>query len=162
MTRLVAVTVSVILAGAVAACSASGTGSSAVSSSPSPASASPPMATSGSSPGTDLIPPGRFTAEIPEGVEASPGRWTMEITQDEIVWTNPETGSTFSPGDVVEVTSTRIVFAPDPGCPDQEGEPTQGTYEWYWEGGQLSFTLESDSCLGRRDTLTAAPWEAAP
>lgn len=126
------------------------------------ASASPPMATTGSSGGTNLIPPGRYTAEIPEGVEAAPGQWTMEVTRDEILWTNPETGSIFSPGEVVEVTSTRIVFAPDPGCPDQEGEPTEGSYEWSWDGGQLSFTLESDSCLGRRDTLTTAPWEPTP
>jgi hypothetical protein len=162
MTRVLTVTVSVILAGAVAACSASGTGSSLVSSSPSPASASPTTATTASSSGTNLIPPGRYTAEIPEGVEASSGRWTMEVTQDAILWTNPETGSTFSPGEVVEVTSTRIVFAPDPGCPDQVGEPTEGSYEWSWGGGQLSFTLESDSCLGRSDTLTTAPWEPTP
>ena len=162
MTRLVAVTVGLILTGAVAACSASGTGSSAVSSSPSPASASPPMATTGSSGGTNLIPQGRYAAEIPEGVEASSGRWTMEVTRDAISWTNPETGSTFSPGDVVELTSTTIVFAPDPACPDQEGEPTQGSYEWSWDGSQLRFTLESDSCLGRRDTLTTAPWEPTP
>lgn len=163
MTRMLAVTVIVILAGAVAACSASGTGSSLVSSSPSPASASQPTATTtGSSAGANLIPAGTYTAEIPEGVEAAPGRWTMEVTQDLILWTNPETGSTFSPGEVVEVTNTRIVFAPDSGCPDQGGEPAEGSYDWSWDGVQLSFTLESDSCLGRRDTLTSAPWEQAP
>jgi hypothetical protein len=126
------------------------------------ASASPPMATTGSSGGTNLIPSGTYTADIPEGVEAAPGQWTMEVTPDGIVWTNPETRTTFSPGEVVEVTSTGIVFAPDPQCPDQEGEPTEGSYEWSWDGGQLSFTLESDSCLGRRDTLTTAPWEPTP
>jgi hypothetical protein len=133
-----------------------------VSNSSSPASASPTTATTESNGDPNLIPPGRYTAEIPEGVEASSGRWTMEVTRDAISWTNPETGSTFSPGDVVELTSTRIVFAPDPACPDQEGEPTQGSYEWSWDGGQLRFTLESDSCLGRRDTLTTAPWEPTP
>ena len=162
MTRLLTFTASVILAGAVAACSASGTGSSLASSSPSSATASPTTAPSASSGDTSLIPPGTYTAEIPEGVEAAPGRWRMEVTGSGIVWTNPESGSTFSPGEVVELTSTRIVFAPDPGCPDQEGEPTEGSYEWSWDGGQLRFTLESDSCLGRRDTLTTAPWEPTP
>jgi hypothetical protein len=118
--------------------------------------------TPGVSGDTDLIPPGTYMAEIPEGVEAAPGKWTMVVTPDGMVWTNPETGSVFSPGEVVKLTSTTIVFAPDPGCPDQDGEPTEGSYGWSWDGGQLSFTLESDSCLGRRDTLTTAPWEPMP
>ena len=123
---------------------------------------SPSMATAGSSDAANLIPSGTYTAEVPEGVEASPGLWTMRVTPDGITWTNPETHATFSPGEVVEVTSSGIVFAPDPQCPDQAGEPTEGTYEWSMDGGQLSFTLESDSCTGRSDTLTAAPWELTP
>lgn len=125
------------------------------------AGASPPLATSGSSESTDLIPSGTYTAEIPEGVEAAPGQWTMDVGPDGIVWTHPG-GSTFSPGDVVEVTSNGIVFAADPQCPDQDGEPTEGSYEWSWDGEQLTFTLQSDSCPGRRDTLTTAPWEPTP
>ena len=125
------------------------------------ASAAPPSATTEPSGGTGLIPAGRYTADIPEGVEAAPGHWAMTIGADGIVWNNPETGATFSPGDVVEVTSTKIVFAPDPQCPGQD-EPTEGTYEWSWDGQLLRFTVESDSCLGRRDTLATAPWELAP
>ena len=121
------------------------------------AGASQPVATTQGS-GTDLIPPGRYTTELPAGLEGAPGLWQMDITPEAITWTSPE-GNSFSPGEVVEVTTTTIVFAPDPECPDQAGEPTEGSYEWSVDGGQLTFTLVSDSCAGRRDTLTAAPWE---
>jgi hypothetical protein len=110
--------------------------------------------------GATTIPPGTYTADIPEGVEAASGTWTMQVTEDAITWTHPE-GQIFSPGDVVEVTSDRIVFASDPACPDQD-EPTEGTYQWEVVGSELSFTVESDSCAGRRDTLTSATWELAP
>jgi hypothetical protein len=127
---------------------------------------STPGATSTSSPAasevTSLLPLGTYTAEIPAGVEAAPGQWRMEITNDGITWLNPETGASFSPGDLVEVTSTTIVFAADPGCPDQGGTPTNGTYQWHTDGEQLVFTVDSDSCAGRSDTLTSAPWELAP
>lgn len=138
-------------------------GCSNAASSPSraPSAGVPSPATSrAASGGTSLIPPGRYTAEIPEGLEAAPGIWTMEVTPEAITWTNPG-GTSFSPGELVEVTSTTIVFGPDPGCPDQEGGPTEGAYTWSVDGGQLTFTFASDSCLGRRDTLTAAPWEPA-
>jgi hypothetical protein len=121
------------------------------------AGASQPVATTQAS-GTNTIPPGRYLAELPAGLEGAPGLWQMDITPEAVTWTSPE-GNSFSPGDLVEVTATRIVFAPDPECPDQAGEPTEGTYEWSVDGGQLSFTLVSDSCAGRRDTLTAVPWE---
>jgi hypothetical protein len=121
----------------------------------------PSMATTESSVSADVILPGTYTADIPAGVAAAPGEWTMEVGPDSIVWIHPE-GQRFSPGDVVEMTSAGIVFAADPSCPDQGGEPTEGSYEWSWDGDQLRFTLDSDSCTGRRDTLTRAPWELAP
>ena len=105
-----------------------------------------------------LLPLGTYTAEVPPGVETAPGIWTMQVTDEGITWVNPETGASFSPGDVVEVTPTTIVFAADPACPDQEGTPTPGTYEWQSDGVQLRFTVVSDSCAGRSDTLTSAPW----
>lgn len=122
---------------------------------------SPSVETTGSSVNADVIPPGTYTADVPAGVEAASGQWTMEIGADSIVWTHPE-GHSLSPGDVLEMTSTEIVFAADPGCPDQGGEPTDGRYEWSWDGEAVSFTLDSDSCAGRRDTLTSAPWQLEP
>jgi hypothetical protein len=107
---------------------------------------------------TPLIPAGAYAAEVPAGVEAAPGRWVMELKSSGILWTNPENGSTFSPGTVTEITKDTIVFGPDPGCPDQGGSPTPGTYKWAVEAGQLRFTFVSDSCAGRRDTLSTAPW----
>ena len=82
----------------------------------------------------------------------------MEVAADGITWTNPQNGATFSPGEVTEITSITIVFAADPGCPDQQS-PTAGTYDWRVDAGQLIFTLVSDSCAGRRDTLTPSPWK---
>ena len=136
-------------------------GCSSAASPPDGSTPSPSLAaTTGTSGGASTIPPGTYTADIPEGVEAHPGTWRMEVTENAISWTNPD-GVTFSPGEVLEVTSDRIVFAADPACPDQE-EPTDGAYGWEVAGNELSFTVESDSCAGRRDTLTAAAWELAP
>jgi hypothetical protein len=110
---------------------------------------------------TALIPAGTYAAEVPAGGEAAPGRWVMELERSGIMWTNPENGSTFSPGTVTEVTNDTIVFGPDPGCPDQGASPTPGTYTWKVDAGQLRFTFVSDSCAGRRDTLSTAPWTPA-
>lgn len=120
---------------------------------------SQPVATTPTS-GGGTIPPGTYTADIPEGVEAQAGTWTMEVTGNAITWTHPE-GMTFSPGELLEVTGSRIVFAADPACPDQD-DPTEGAYQWEANGRELSFTVESDSCAGRRDTLTSATWDLAP
>ena len=111
---------------------------------------------------TAFLPAGSYSADVPAGLEAAPGLWKLEIAADGLMWTNPENGATFSPGKVVEVTSSTIVLGPDPGCPDQVGGPTAGTYGWLLDGGQLTLTLVSDSCAGRRDTLTASPWTLVP
>jgi hypothetical protein len=110
---------------------------------------------------TALIPAGTYAAEVPAGREAAPGRWVMKLDSSGILWTNPENGTTFSPGTVSEVTNDTIVFAPDPGCPGQGGAPTPGTYTWKLDAGHLRFTFISDSCAGRRDTLSTAPWAPA-
>ena len=107
---------------------------------------------------TGLIPAGTYAAEVPAGGEAAPGRWMMQLESSGILWTNPENGSTFSPGTVTKITDDTIVFGADPGCPDQGGSPTPGTYTWQVSAGQLRFTFVSDSCAGRRDTLSTAPW----
>ena len=138
-----------------------GCSNASASSTQTPLATASPVASAVSSSAMGLIPQGRYTAEIPEGVEAAPGLWTMEIGPEGITWTNPGTGAVFSPGDVVEVTDTSIVFAPDTTCPDQDA-PTEGTYAWSLDGTHLRFTVESDSCLGRRDTLVSAPWELSP
>jgi hypothetical protein len=111
---------------------------------------------------TAFLPAGTYSAEVPAGLEAGPGTWTLEIGPDGLMWTNPENGATFSPGRVVELTSSTIVLGPDSGCPGQDGGPTAGTYEWQLDAGQLAFTLVSDSCAGRSDTLTASPWTLVP
>ena len=110
---------------------------------------------------TALIPTGTYAAEVPAGREAAPGRWVMQLDSSGILWTNPGNGARFSPGTVTELTNDTIVFAPDPGCPDQGGSPTPGTYTWKLDAGQLRFTFVSDSCAGRRDTLSTAPWTPA-
>jgi hypothetical protein len=110
---------------------------------------------------TTMIPAGTYAAEVPVGAEAAPGRWVMQLDSSGILWTNPENGSRFSPGTVTAITNDTIVFAPDPGCPDQGGSPTPGTYTWKLDAGQLRFTFGSDSCAGRRDTLSTAPWTPA-
>jgi hypothetical protein len=111
---------------------------------------------------TAFIPAGSYSAEVPAGLEAAPGTWTLEVAADGLMWTNPENGATFSPGEVVELTSSTIVLGPDPGCPGQDPAPTAGTYQWQLNAGQLAFTLVSDSCAGRSDTLTASPWTLVP
>jgi len=109
-----------------------------------------------------FIPAGSYSADIPAGLEAAPGTWTMRIDAAGLTWTNPETGATFTPGKVEDVTNSTIVFAPDPACPGQGGSATAGTYQWQLDAGQLAFTVLSDSCAGRRDTLTATPWTQVP
>jgi hypothetical protein len=111
---------------------------------------------------TSQLPAGKYEANITQsGLEAPPGVWKMDLSKDGIVWHNPYNGSVFSPGVIIEVTSSTIVFAPDPECPGQGGAPGTGTYDWKLDQGQLKFTVVSESCLGRRDTLITAPWTPA-
>ena len=100
------------------------------------------------------VPYGTYSATIPSGVNAQPGTWGLTITADVVSFTRPDGGS-FSPGAVVDITATEIVLAPDPGCPVQEGTPTEGRYRWSREGDALRLELVSDSCQDRIDTLTS-------
>jgi len=53
---------------------------------------------------------GAYTATIPEGVNASPGEWTLTITAGSVSFTRPD-GQSFSPGAVQELTATEIALA---------------------------------------------------
>lgn len=103
------------------------------------------------------LPQGTYTATIPSGVNAAPGKWKLAVTASGLMYTHPE-GHSFSPGLVEEITATEIVLAPDPGCPVQEGTPTSGRYHWSVEGTSLTFEVISDSCQDRIDTLTSSEW----
>ena len=146
----------------IAGCSSTSPSPGGQASSSTPSSAAPGSATTAAVDVTAFLPAGSYSVEIPAGMEAAPGRWVLEIAAGGLMWTNPENGARFSPGTVVEVTSSTLVLGPDPACPDQVGAPTAGTYRWQRNAGQLSFTLVSDSCAGRRDTLIAAPWTLVP
>jgi hypothetical protein len=150
---------------AVAAACASSTAPSA---SPTPAATSSPSAAAsvsasasplGSDPGTRLY--GTYTATIPSGVNASPGKWTLTVAPAHVLFTRPD-GQRFSPGAVVELTANEIALAPDPGCPTQSGTPTEGRYAWSREGDALTFEVVTDSCQDRIDTLTTSGWALKP
>jgi hypothetical protein len=111
---------------------------------------------------TSFIPAGSYSAEVPAGSEAAPGKWLMKVSAAGIEWTNPENGSTFSPGAILEITGSSLVLAADPGCPDQTQGATTGSYDYRKEGSTFVFALVSDSCAGRRDTLTSSPWSPQP
>jgi len=113
----------------------------------------------GSDPGTQLH--GSYTATIPAGVNASPGKWALTVATGDVRFTRPD-GQSFSPGALVELTANGIVLAPDPGCPTQEGTPTEGRYRWSREGDALRFEVVSDSCQDRIDTLTTSEWSLNP
>ena len=113
----------------------------------------------GSDPGALLY--GTYTATIPSGVNASPGKWTLTVAAGDFLFTRPD-GQSFSPGAVEELTADEIVLAPDPGCPTQEGTPTEGRYRWSRERDALRFEVVSDSCQDRIDTLTTTEWSLNP
>lgn len=150
------------------------TGCAGIAATPSPAPTAMPTATPTASPAptasptpspaptvadiTQFIPAGRYSMEMPTGAEAAPGTWLIEVSPGGIEWTNPENGSRFSPGKILEVTATTLVFGADPGCPDQSSGATSGSYTYTKEGNNFVFALVADSCAGRRDTMILAPW----
>ena len=100
---------------------------------------------------------GTYTATIPSGVNAAPGKWKLTVDGGGLTFTHPD-GHSFSPGSVKAITANEIVIAPDPGCPVQEGAPTDGRYRWSLEGTSLTLEVISDSCQDRIDTLTSSEW----
>lgn len=100
---------------------------------------------------------GTYGATIPSGVNASPGKWTLTVAADKVVFTRPD-GQSFSPGAVEEISANELVLAPDPGCTVQQGTPTEGRYRWTLKGEALRFEVVSDSCQDRIDTLTSREW----
>ena len=137
-------------ASAAASASASASAAASVSASQSPLP---------SGPGALLY--GTYTATIPSGLNASPGKWTLTVAADEVLFTRPD-GQSFSPGGVEELTANEIVLAPDPGCTVQQGTPTEGRYRWSLKGDALRLEVVSDSCLDRIDTLTTSEWSLKP
>jgi hypothetical protein len=112
-----------------------------------------------SGPGSVLY--GTYTATIPAGVNAEPGTWRLTIGQFGVSFTRPD-GQSFSPGTLEELTANEMVLGPDPGCPTQEGTPTEGRYRWSLEGEVLRLETVSDSCQDRIDTLTSDEWSLNP
>ena len=104
---------------------------------------------------------GTYTATIPSGVNAAPGAWKLTVTASGVNFTRPD-GQSFSPGAIEELSANEIVLAPDPGCPTQEGTPTEGRYLWNRNGDALTLEVVSDSCQDRIDTLTSSEWSLNP
>ena len=119
------------------------------------ATASPSSAAAGVDPGARLH--GTYIATIPSGVNASPGVWKLTLAASGVTFRRPD-GQSFSPGAVKEITANEIVLAADPGCPVQEGAPTDGRYRWTVDGTSLTLAVISDSCQDRIDTLTSSEW----
>jgi hypothetical protein len=87
-----------------------------------------------------------------------PGKWQLQITSATEVYYQPPRGASFPVGNPTELSSERIVFAPDLECPTQEGTPGKGTYEWHLSGETLTFTEVEDTCRDRAFVLTSNPW----
>ena len=109
---------------------------------------------------------GNYTTTLgPSGPELSepnpPGTWGLLITSETDAHFQPPEVPSFPVGNPIEISEDRIVFAPDPECPTQEGSPGKGTYEWRLTGDTLTITDVSDSCRDRAFVLTSKPWSRA-
>ena len=109
---------------------------------------------------------GNYTTTLgPSGPELSepnpPGEWGLLITSETDAHFQPPQGPSFPVGNPIEITDDRIVFAADPECPTQEGQPDEGTYEWQLAQNKLTITEVSDSCRDRAFVLTSKPWTKA-
>lgn len=89
------------------------------------------------------------------------GDWQLAIDEGGVTFVQPD-GFEFSPGDVESLTDSEIVFAPDPECPTQEVDATEGRYQWEIEGVELVISEVEDSCRDRAHLLTQAAWQIAP
>jgi hypothetical protein len=106
---------------------------------------------------------GNYTTTLgPSGPELSepnpPGTWGLRITSETDAYFQPPEGPSFPVGNPIEVSADRIVLAPDPECPTQEGSPAKGTYEWQLTETTLTLTEVSDTCRDRAFVLTSKPW----
>lgn len=133
---------------------------SGISASPETAGSAPASVAAGPLAGSALL--GAFqTAVAANEFDTPVGDWQLAIDEAGITLVQPD-GFEFSPGDVKSATSSEIVFAPDPACPTQEGEATEGRYEWAIEAAGLVITEIEDSCRDRAHLLTQAAWQVAP
>ena len=60
-----------------------------------------------------------------------------------------------------ELSETRMIVPPDPGCPNNEPEPGEGEYGLELSGDSLTFTEvpPGDPCGDRAFTLTVHTWQ---
>ena len=160
MTRFRVVVFVAIGALALAGCGGEQPSSSSTASESASVEASESAATSQGGPlaGSPLI--GTFRTTVGANDFNTPtGDWQLRIDEAGMTFVQPD-GFDFSPGDVVSVSASEVVFAADPECPTQEGIPTEGTYTWALDDA-LVFTVVSDTCRDRAALLTQAPWEPA-
>lgn len=87
-----------------------------------------------------------------------PGKWQLQVTSETEAYYQPPRGASFPVGNPIELSSERVVFAPDLECPTQEGTPGKGTYEWRLSGETLTLTEVEDTCRDRAFVLTSNPW----
>lgn len=110
--------------------------------------------------GSELV--GTFETVVTANEFDTPvGDWQLTIDEESVAFVQPD-GFEFSPGDVESVSGSKIVFAPDPACPTQEGDATEGRYQWAIEGAGLVITEVEDSCRDRAHLLTQGPWQVVP
>ncbi len=102
---------------------------------------------------------GTWQATI-HGASVSPGLWTMEITRNQILATNPgQDAQPFALG-LTDITGDQATFYADQAC--QAGYLKEGTYTFAIAADQLTFTLIQDNCRDRAALLTAASWARQP
>ncbi len=99
---------------------------------------------------------GTYTALI-QGTDVSTGEWTMEITENEIMVTNPRPGSDSFPVGVTAITADHVNFYADDEC-SAPHDAIEGKYTYAFDGHELTFDLIEDSCSDRQVLLTTAPW----
>lgn len=95
-----------------------------------------------------------------ERTGVTPGLWSMEITNNEILVKNPHADAEFFPIGVTDITADHMTVFADQEC--QAGDLKEGTYTYAVVAEQLVFTLIQDNCRDRRELLTAAPWDRQP
>jgi hypothetical protein len=96
------------------------------------------------------------------GPRVTPGDWAMEITNNEIIVTNPKgtVNDAFAVG-VTDITGDHVTFWDDPECLPV-GLDTEGTYTYALQDDSLVFTEIDDSCGDRLALLTGATWMRLP
>lgn len=96
-----------------------------------------------------------------EGTTASSGRWTLTITENEMLLTNPHPGSDPFPIGLTAITDDQVTFVADSECSDH-GPVREGKYSYVLSGQQLAFTMIDDSCGDRIAVVSKTPWERQP